>query len=235
MNKQLKQATLKIFVGILVLIFTSSLAFSTIWGNWSECGYEGGCEGREGNSIGVYVGENVESEKGISIRMLIVESAGHLLNSYSGMLTLLNRVEMSELNGPNTAEIRELTDRVIEDMEKANCTIQLLKTTADQTPYYQPVIQRLLTFDFDGLQMDRGLNAVIFAEVKAYLSQGDIRGLYASFLDNTEEILDLLYTVKASVNADKLPDLHSLWRINQDYMSLITSGQYTSEVCELVL
>lgn len=235
MNKQIKQATLKIFVGVLVLIFTSSLAYSTIWGNWSECGYEGECEDPEANSIGVYVLESVESGKRTGIRMLIVESAGHLLNAYSGMLTLLNRVEMSELNGPNLAEMRELTYRVIEEMEKANSSIRLLKTTADQTPYHQPVIQRLLTFDFDGMQMERGLNAVIFADVKTYLSRGDIRGLYALFLDYSEEILGRLYTVKASVEADKFPNIHSLWRINQDYMSLIGLGQHTSEVFERVL
>ena len=235
MNRQIKQLTLTIFVGLLILFTTSVVSYAVIWGNYSECGYEGECEDPEANSIGVYVVGSVETEKGISIRKLIVESAGHLLNSYSGMLTLLNRIEMSELNGPNLAEIRELTYRVIEDMEKANSTIQLLKTTADQTPYHQPVIQRLLTFNFDGLQMERGLNAVIFAEVKAYLSQGDIRGLYALFLDNSEEILDRLYTLKASVDANKLPDIHSLWRINQDYMSLILLGQHTSEVFEFAL
>jgi len=229
-----KKLTLKIAIGVFVLLLTGYLSYPVIWYNYSECGYEGECGGEGTGSV---TGDAIGSAQGtgMSIGVLIVESAGHLTKSYSSMMTLLNKIEMSELNGTDFNELRETLYITIEEMEKANEAISNLKTAADMRPYYMPVIYRLWFFDYCGFQKEKGLLPGIFDNVRYYLGRGDIRGVYTRALNNSEHILSRLYELKEWLVTDKLPDISTFWQINQDYMSLILLGQYTSTVFKEIL
>ncbi|MCP5104631.1 MAG: hypothetical protein GY950_14695 [bacterium] len=196
-----------------------------IVGNWSECAFEEECNDPETSNSGT----------GSGIGIYIVDGAGFLLNSHSGMTAFLNRVEMAEFNGTDFNELREILYQAAEDMEKAKSAYYNLKNAAAQKTYSQPVITKLSQFDYDGFQTANGLNAGIFGDVKNYLHQGDIRGIYDRFLQQSEAILEQLYIVKASVDSDNIPDISSLWRINGDYSEFILFGQYTSEVFKAIL
>lgn len=229
-----KKLTFKILIGAFVLILASSVSYSRIWYNYSECGYEGECDGG-GTSSGTGEAIGTAQGTGMSIGVLIVESAGHLTKSYSNMVSLLNTIEMSELNGTDFSELRETLYITIEEMEKANEAISNLKTVADNRQYYMPVIYRLWFFDYRGFQNEKGLLPGIFDNVQFYLARGDIRGVYTRALNDSVLILNRLYDLKEWLETDKLPDISKFWQINQDYMSLILFGQYTSTVFKEIL
>jgi hypothetical protein len=222
MIKKIKKLISKFFLGVLILILFNSITYSRIVGNWAECGF-GEC-GAESKSLTSF-----------TIRIYIIEGAGYFLNSHSGIQAFLNRVELSELNGIDFNEMREILYKAIEDMEKAKASYYNLKQVADKTPYNPIMINFLLDFDYDGFQKEKGLNLTIFETVRNYLSKGDIRGIFSTFLTNNESILEQLYTIKELLDADKLPEISILWRLNQSYTDNQFFGQYTSEIFHEIL
>ncbi len=234
MSRKIKNLNLKILMGLLVLVLTGSYSYSRVWGNYSDCALEPGCES-EGEVAGTQGSIGTALDSGGSAGMYIVEGAGYLLTSYSGMATFLSRVETAELTGTEYSGLREILYRTIIDMEKAKNAVYLLKLTADRTPYHKPVIERLLMFDYAGFQQKRNLNADIFSGVGGFLSVGDVRGLYGKCLKDMDKILDQLYRLKSVVEADRFPEISSLWSLNHDYATLMLFGQYTSQVFESLL
>jgi len=221
MCRQKKRLLLKIFIGVFVFATFNVASYAYIWANYSECGFEGPCE----RSLSY----------NLSIGDYIVESAGYFLKSHSDILLFLESVEMSEMNGIDYKELRTIIYGAIENMEKAKESCFNLKQKADATPYNQNVINLLLSFDYNAFQEERGLNIDIFKDVERFLVKGDVRGIYGLLLENSCEILDKLYAIKDFVDADTLPDISMLWRVNQDYMENLFLGQYAAEVFKLAI
>jgi hypothetical protein len=227
MIKQNKQLVLTIIIGIFILSF-ANISYSRLAHNWSDCAYEGECDGGESTSL-------IGTPMSVSMHTYIVEGAGYFLESYSGMQAFLNRVEVSELKGINYNEIREILYKVIINMERARVEYFILKIKADHTPYKWDVIKKLLEFDFDGFQEKNGLLPSIFEKVEGFLRSGDVRGIYSDMLAGTEEILFQLYEIKESVDADQFPDISALWRINQDYSERVLFGQFSAQIFHEIL
>ena len=228
MSKQLKKTNQKIILGLLILGLFAFNSYSYVTFNWSDCAYRGECDGGESTSL-------IMVPMSMSMHTYIVEGAGYFLDSHSNFQAFLSRVEMSEINGVDYNELREILYKSIEDMEKAREAYYNLKITADNTPYKEPVIEALRAFDYDGFQEANGLIPYIFEKVKGYLSKGDVRGIYADALSSMESLLEKLYTVKESLDTDQFPEIKELWRINQFYSESLFTGQYTSEVFKYIL
>ncbi len=228
MSKKINKTSQKVILGLLVLGLFTFNSYSAITFNWSDCAYRGECDGGEAASL-------IMVPMSTSMHTYIVEGAGYFLDSHSNLQAFLSRVEMSEINGIDYNELREILYKTIEDMEKAREAYYNLKIKADNTPYEENVIEQLGAFDYDGFQEANGLIPFIFEKVKGYLSKGDVRGVYANGLSNTETILEKLYTVKESVDADQFPDIKDLWRISQFYSENQGFGQYTSEIFRTIL
>jgi hypothetical protein len=192
-------------------------SYSYVIANYAECGFDGG------------------DEKSLPISYYIVESAGYFLKSHSDIILFLNRVEMSEINGIDYKELRNILYRAIENMEKAKEEYYILKQKTDATPYNQLMINYLLSFNYNRFLNERGLISDIFKLVETFLGTGNVRGVFDLLLKNTENILDKLYSLKESVDADTFPNILILWRVNQDYIETILFGQYTSEVLKSIL
>jgi hypothetical protein len=97
------------------------------------------------------------------------------------------------------------------------------------------MINYLLSFNYNRFLNERGLISDIFKLVETFLGTGNVRGVFDLLLKNTENILDKLYSLKESVDADTFPNILILWRVNQDYIETILFGQYTSEVLKSIL
>jgi len=196
--------------------------YSRVVGNYTDCGFGGG-------------GGKSEALTSFNIRIYVIEGAGYFLNSHSNFQEFLNRVELSDLNGIDFNDMREILYKAIEDMEKAKDSYFNLKQEADITPYNPVMINFLLDFDYDGFQKEKGLNLIVYNKVKNYLSKGDIRGVFSKFLLNSESILEQLYTIKEWIDSDKFPEISILWRVNQAYFEAQLFGQYTSEIFYSIL
>ncbi len=160
----------------------------------------------------------------------IIMAAGFYLTSHSGYLLVLNTVEISDLGTPDYDRMLKEVNAAIAHMEKANQTYRLLKKKADNTAYDPKVINQLIAFDYTAFCSHRGLNAEIFNRSVCYLSTGDVRGLYAKIVEDTQDMLDYLKLIKESIAAHKLPDNWDIWRLNQQYGETLLMGQYVAEV-----
>ncbi len=96
------------------------------------------------------------------------------------------------------------------------------------------MIYRLIFFNYDLLQLQRGLNQYIFKEVKKYLSTGNINGIFNRLLSASETLILKVTALKDTVHAYKFPDLYTIWRVNQLFSETLLFGQYTAEVFQAV-
>ena len=172
-----------------------------------------------------------EGERSVStIRKYIIEGAGYFLKSNSNMQLFLNKIELSELNGMDYSELQNTINSAVENMENAKETYSNLISITKITPYNPSVIEKLQLFDYPGFQEENKLNSEIFKQVEAFLSIGDVTGLYIKFKLDIDSIIVLLYNIKSSVDNEKFPEISSLWLINQKYSELMLLGQYGSQV-----
>ncbi len=201
----------------LVLMFSFSLnAFMA--GNESCNAFPEGCD------------PGGRAKSGPTIGSLIIEGGHYFLKSGSDMLLFLSLFEISELSGPDYDAMQSAINSAIENMEKAKNAYYQLKNLAAITPYNQEVISRLIEFDYAKYQKENGLIPAIFEKVREYLIIGDVRGVYNEFYCNTGQILDVLYDLKKDVDANTLPNLSTLWRINQKFSEVKLFSQYIAEV-----
>jgi hypothetical protein len=192
------------------------------WATYNGSGY-GYNEEEQPGATGIK-----ESTPGIE--SIIIVGAGYFLRSQSDFLLFLNKIELSQLEGVNYTEMQNLLNIAIDNMEKARQEYVRLVEFAYATPYRQEVIQKLKTFDYEGLLAEKGLNPVIFKDAENYLKVGDLRGLHSRALLDTKNILAVLYQLKPVIDSGQFPVLEDLWRLNQAYAEAHLLGQYTSEV-----
>lgn len=230
MNQKNKTLLVCVLVGLVLMASLSINSYPRFHGNFGECTVEPGCEGGDGSSTGVYVPES----SGM-LKMYIIDGAGFVLSTYSGMGELLKQIETSEMNGPDYCKMRETIYCMIEDMERARFTYYIVQYIMQTTPYKKSVIDRLKAFDFDGFRETSRLMPVVFERVKKYLSRGDVRGVYAAMHKNTGVILDQLYVLKEVLEADKLPHITQAWKLNQTFTESVLFGQYFSQVLYQIL
>jgi hypothetical protein len=212
---------LKIFLIVFVLFVFRVNTFPLMCGNDSDIGFIGGSSRSGGESDS-------------SLRQYVIMGAGYFLESYSDALLFLNKIEMAELNGMDYDELRMMINNAVVNMENARNAYLVLKQLADNTPYNQNVIGELEKFDYVGFSEENGLNGTIFKDVEYYLSKGDIRGVYAQFLANTDNILETLYVVRKAVDHTSFPRTADLQRMNQSYSQSLLFGQYVAEVFQEV-
>ncbi len=203
-----------IIATFIVLIFFTLSLFPLMVLNEGDSAYEGG-------------GKNTPT-----IRKYIIEGAGYFLKSRSDLLLLLNKIELSELNGIDYLELQNIIKSVIENMENAKATYENLIAIAKETPYNESVIETLKNFDYPGFQENQGLNNEIFKEVENLLIKGDVTGVFEKFKDDLENILATMYEVKYTVDSNTFPEIAVLWEINQKYVYSLLFGQYVAVVCK---
>jgi hypothetical protein len=181
-------------------------------GNWPPFDYCKDCENKS------------------TINNHVIEGCGYFLNAYSDILILLNRVELSDLQGIDYEELKKIVDNSVSNMNNARAAYSSLVEMAVSTPYIPGSIQKLKNFDYDGFQREHRLNGIIFKDVVSYLEKGEVRGIYYRLLVDIEKILNNLYTIKSVIDSETFPEISTLWKINQACSETILFGQYAAEI-----
>lgn len=193
--------------------------------------------------IGFYVGLNAlivlngipPCEEGwVPIPGLTVNAASNFLQSNADALLFLNEVEISEINGFNLVRSRELIDSAIEKLEKARVNYEGMVVIVDGpgVPPCDKLVAdgKLLTFDYDGLVAQEGLNKEIMSLVASYLVKGDIAGVYKKVLADVDVILADLNTMRDMLKKEVQPGLASCWTLLHRYSDTILFGNYVTLV-----
>jgi hypothetical protein len=195
---------LRFFIAVTLIV--SIGLFGVISGNDTESAYNG--NGDDGN-------KSVNSQ----IKTLVILGAGHFLKSHADFQLFLNKIELSELTGPNYDEWQGILNSAITGMESARAAV---------TPYNQEVIERLKSFDYPGFMEKKNLTRQVFKQVENLLSQGNVTGVYEKIFLDTGVILEGLYRVKQEIDQNLFPGINNLWDLNRLYSNSLFFGQYTA-------
>jgi len=166
------------------------------------------------------------------IAQYIAEGGGYFLDSYSCTLQFMTKVELAGQRGMNYPELSQLLDAAIINMEQARYAYKLLKETADNTPYNPAVIEALKNFNYDLYRETNGLNKEIFTGVKGYLSSGNVTGIYGKLLEDMGTMINLLQTVKKSIDKNLFPPVGTVRQLNYTYSTSLLFGQYVAGIFE---
>jgi len=222
MNKQIKKYFVTVIMVLFIFCICSPFSYALVAANWRECLNGPGCT--------CTLTLDITKSTIPTLKSHIILSAGYSFDSYANYQAFLSRVEMADINGVDYKELRAILYSAIDHMEKARAEYENVKLVAAKTAYNQEMIDKLMKFDYEGFRIQYGLNEPIFERVKSLLVNGDIPGLDDSVIANMDAVLKQLYTARALVDKDSVPDVSILWRINQSYFEAQLFGQYLSEI-----
>jgi hypothetical protein len=175
--------------------------------------------------------ENILSDGSTNaIRDDVIDGAAFFLKGYSDILLFLNKIELSEKQDLDYAELRPILDRAIGNMELVKTTYMDLIQKARSTPYNPGMIEKLKNFRFSSFWREKGLNPLIFRSVQSYLASGDVRGLHSKMLANIEGILDMLSGIKERIDVNVFPGISGLWKLNHSCSDILLFGQYVAMI-----
>jgi len=221
MRKNKKQLILKTLILCMTIFLFSAEAFSVILTN------------RGGDAYGDDGGGNLncmDIKENSIIEGYIEEGGGYFLNALSNIITISNRIEMSNLQGIDYEELKKIVDSALNNIRNAKYTYYLLIQTALYTPYDQEVITKLKIFKYQAFMTKHSLNSVIFKEVEGYLMNGDITGTFIRIYNSFIKIEILLLSIKYEVVLNKMPSLPAIWEVNEEASNTLYFGQYITRV-----
>jgi hypothetical protein len=222
MNKFAKNFVFKTVMGLLTLSVITVPAFGLVYGNNSDFIFD-----KPGYSNSHSNGYGMRS----TIAGDVIDGAAYFFSGYSDTLLLLNRIELSEKQELDYAELDKILDSALGNMELMKKSYLSLNLKTEYLPYNPMMIQKLKDFNYLEFQQVNGLNPIIFDKVKDYLTAGDMRGVYSRILADIEGIISLLYLIKEKVHAGVFPGASHLWRLNQSCSDTLLFGQYVAMVC----
>jgi len=206
---------------VAILIGGSSLS-AFFAGNESECAFGEVCgtSGLVGRSAAL----------GSELGVLVVEGGSYFLYTLGDIHRFLAQVESTETYGVDFDLLRQTLSAAVNNIKNAQTAYRQLSEQADGTPYNMIIIDRLTSFNYKKFQHAAGLMPSVFDDVTAYLSTGDVRGIYKQFLTNSNSLLKELLILKSSLDAGIMPDLSRQWRLNQMCAQYKLFGQYVAQV-----
>lgn len=216
----------KVFV-LTCLIFSAGLMHGIIVQNFSECAFQNECEYEKNNVSHLHSGS--------SIKATIVLGASNFLESQMYYNQFLHLYEIGDLHGADIDKQRSTINRAIEKMEFAySYYYELCLITMDEE-YNGAITDRLRDFDYHGFKEEMGLRLEVFLEVKRYLQNANVKGIYWQSFLKTGSILNSLYEIKYALGCQKIPDVYHVWQLNQKYCDTLLFGQYVAMIFKAII
>jgi hypothetical protein len=221
---RVKKTILLFLIG--VLIFGASSIYARLHSNSSDSAFD---EGDGTNSTGK---ANLACSS--TIRELIIKGAEYFFKAHSDINVLSEKIEISDINGADYYMLWCTVNSALNNMNMARYYYQYLEIKANNTPYNQVVINKLLDFDYDSFQEENGLLKDVFSEVKSYLVNGNVRGIYIRTSIYFGSLINTLETIKEELEAGRVPDNSHMWNLNQICARSHMFGQYVARVFNVI-
>ena len=212
MNKLRKPSWLKAMLLPLVLMMFSVSGYGRIVSNYSPPAFA------------------VLTSSVNNINSYVVQGGGAFLKSHSNVSNFLNLIEISEIYNADYTELQSLIDSAIQNMVQAEFYYTQLNLVAQVTPYNPAVIDKLKSFNYKQFQIAHDLNPDIFWEVRRFLKNGDVRGIYEKMLMDAKRIKGTLELLHTDLSANIMPQNAILWKTNQEFFTCLMFDQYTAMV-----
>jgi len=214
-----KNILIKILFLLLFLVMLNLNIFPRVCSNGAGTGYG------DGGNTGVIqeVGEK-------TIEMYIVEGSGYYLGAVANINNILQFYEGQEINGIDFYHFNRLLDQALINMDKAIITYDTLIRRAETMPYNKVVLEKLAGFDYNTFMIEKFLNKEIFQQVEGYLKVGYITGIFKHTYENFLNIKGLLVSIKSLASVNRLPNLDTIWQLNEKCLETSYFGSYVARV-----
>ncbi|UCH93986.1 MAG: hypothetical protein JSV88_27470 [Candidatus Aminicenantes bacterium] len=215
-----KHIILTVLIG--ALLFSSAPVHARLFSNHSDSAF---------NEVGG-ISSTGESTLACSstIRELIIKGAEYFFKAHANINLLSEEVEISDIYGADYYTLLWVVNSALDNMNMARYYYRELQYKANHTPYNQVVINKLLAFDYDSFHEQNGLLKDVFSEVKGYLINGDVRGIYSRTSAYFDNLINNLEAIKGELNGGKVPSNNHMWNLNQVCAKAHLFGQYVARV-----
>jgi anaerobic ribonucleoside-triphosphate reductase len=203
----------RIILSAFLIVFSIGV-YPAIVGNEICRAYPNQC-GSTNNSSG---GDFASSDYNLSVADFVKVAAYYFLDSKSNWVSLTREFE---LRGECD---QYYLDKAICSIERSHHTYQMLFYCIKNLSYNQEVIEKLKTFDYETFQETNILNKEIFSRIKKFLKNGDIKGVFHEFVNETYAIMTLLEQYEEAKNLEKI------WEISHKFSEFELFGQYLTRV-----
>jgi hypothetical protein len=205
-----------------VLLFCAAPIHARLFGNHSDSAYNGG----DGTSS---TGEATLAYYS-TIKELICKGAEYFFKAHADINLLSERVEISDIYGVDFYSLWWAVNSALDNINMARYYYQELQYKANNTPYNQVVINKIMAFDYDSFQEENALLKDVFFEAKSYLQNGDVRGVYSHTSAYLDGLFSILKTIKGELYAGKVPTNEHMWNLNQVCAKTHMFGQYVARI-----
>jgi len=216
---RVKRIIFTVLIG--ALFFGAAPVHARLFSNNSEGAYNGG----DGTSS-----TEEASLACLSIGELIIKGAEYFFKAQADINLLSEKTEISDLYGVDFFNLWWAVNSALDNMSMARYYYQELRYKANRTPYNQVIISKLLDFDYDSFQEQNGLLEGVFSEVKGYLVNGDVRGVYSHISAHLDSLVNILKTIKRELDKGKVPGNNHMWNLNQVCAKAHMFGQYVARI-----
>jgi hypothetical protein len=220
---RVKHIILTVLIG--ALLFGAAPIHARLFSNNSDSAYNGG----DGTSS--TEGANLAC---LSMGELIIKGAEYFFKSQADINSLSEKTEVSDIYGVDFYSLWWAVNSALDNMNMARYYYQELQYKANKTPYNQVVFNKLLDFDYDTFQEQNSLIKDVFSEVKGYLVNGDVRGVYSRTSSYFDSLGNTLETIKGELYAGKVPANAHMWNLNQTCAKVHMFGQYVARVFDAI-
>ncbi|MCP4151057.1 MAG: hypothetical protein GY757_25155 [bacterium] len=167
-----------------------------------------------------------------SIRELVIISAGYYFKAQKNINYLSEIVELSDIQSTDFNSLQAVINESMNNVYYSWYYYQQLIVEANRTAYNEKVIKRLSEFDYDGFRSSKALVKDVFGDVKAYLINGDVRGVYCKLAADIAEIYFIIADIQKSAYRGEVPANEAMWTLNQKCATTLLFGQYVARVFE---
>jgi len=169
-----------------------------------------------------------------SIEEMVIKGAEYFFRAYGDINKLSESVESSDIYGADYYTFWWAVNNALDNMNTARYYYQELQYKANNTPYNQVVINKLLVFDYDTFQDANNLLKDVFSEVKGYLAKGDVRGVYCRTSAYFDTLANTLESIKVDLYEGKVPSNAHMWKLNQVCAKAHMFGQYVARIFDAI-
>ncbi len=216
-----KKSLEKILILLLMAGMMNSYIFSRVFSNGAGTGY-----GDDGNPDGI---QEVDER---TIEMYIVEGSGYYLRAVASINNILKLYECQDLNGIDFYYLNKLLNKALIDIDNAITAYETLIMKAESTPYNKEILAKLAVFDYYTFMTEKRLNKEIFQQVEGYLKAGYIIGVFKKTYDHLLSIRLLIVSIKNMASVNNLPNVDTMWQLNEQCLETSYFGSYVARVFE---
>lgn len=181
------------------------------------------------------IGAFPEGVDRIQIENHVVEGSVRFFMSKAHADLLFKEYEQSSVADLDKTQSLTHVENAIAELQQSIDNYQNAADTGARIGYHQARRQWFTSFDFGKFSDEHKLNRGIADEVSAYLSKGDIVGVYRRNIDLLNQIAATLRQIRDTLKKGDTPSVSLLWTLVRQYSETLLFGNYTTMMGTTVL